>query len=91
MPKYKVAMAIEHNQTLYLPKTANAPVSAKSVSHGKDIPVDASGTIELSEAEAANFRDGQIAPLDASSPVSEEPNRSAARPDPSRAGSARRK
>jgi hypothetical protein len=75
MPKYKVVKPIEHNQTLYLPETSDAPASAKSVSNGMDIPVDASGTVELDEAQASSLRDGQIAPLPASSPVSEEPKR----------------
>lgn len=73
MPKYKIARPIEHNQTLYLPETNAAPANAKSASHGMVIPVDASGTIELDEAQASSFRHGQIAALPASSSVSEEP------------------
>lgn len=75
MPKYKIVKPIEHNQTLYLPETTAAPANAKSASHGKEIPVDTSGTIELDEAQASSFRHGQIAELPASSPVSEEPKR----------------
>ena len=74
MPKYRVVTAIEHNQILYLPE-ANAPVAnAKSVSNGKDIPVDNSGTIELDGAQASSFTQGQIAPLAAPS-TTEEPKR----------------
>jgi hypothetical protein len=75
MPKYKIIRPIVHNQTLYVPATDPAPANATSVSHGMKIPVDASGTIELDEAQAASFRHGQIAPLPASSPVSEGPKR----------------
>ncbi len=60
MPKYKVRRAIEHNQKLYLPQTKAGPERAKSVCHGQEIPVDTSGTIELSEKEAQSLRDGQI-------------------------------
>jgi hypothetical protein len=60
MPKYKVRRAIEHNQKLYLPQTNTGPEKVKSVGHGQEIPVDASGTIELNEKEAQSFTDGQI-------------------------------
>jgi hypothetical protein len=75
MPKYKVVKPIEHNQTLYLPETAAGPASVKSVSHGMEIPVDASGTIDLDETQATNFRHGQIAPHAEPSATGVEPKR----------------
>lgn len=65
MPKYKVLRPIEHNQKLYLPEMPDALPTVKSAGHGGDIPVDASGIIELSEQESAALVDGQI-PLDES-------------------------
>ena len=52
MPKYEVVQPIETGGKLYIPESGNAPKTVKSFSHGKDIPVDASGLIELSEDEA---------------------------------------
>jgi len=52
MAKYKVLAPIEHNQTHYWPETDKAPKEAPSFGNGQPIPVDASGTIELSEADA---------------------------------------
>ena len=75
MPRYKVLTPIEHNQTLYLPEDSQAPASAKSLSHGMDIPVDASGTIELDEVQASSFVQGQIAALPTSSSRNEESKR----------------
>ncbi len=73
MPKYQVLRPIEHNQVLYLPRVDDAPGSTsltapsesrgatvKSVSHGRDIPVNPSGVIELTEQEAAPFDMGQV-------------------------------
>lgn len=60
MPKYKVLRAIEHNLKLYLPELADAVATTKSAGNGSDIPVDASGSIELSEPEAAALIEGQI-------------------------------
>ncbi|HXJ95021.1 MAG TPA: hypothetical protein VMT20_19445 [Terriglobia bacterium] len=60
MPKYKVRRPIEHNQKLYLPQTSTGPENVKSVSHGQEIPVDTSGTIELNEKEAQSLTDGQV-------------------------------
>jgi hypothetical protein len=60
MSKYKIRRPIEHNQKLYLPQTNTGPERVKSVGHGQEIPVDASGTIELSEKEAQSFTGGQI-------------------------------
>jgi hypothetical protein len=53
MPKYEVVQPIETNGTLFVPLSHTAPKTAKSFSHGRDIPVDASGLIELTEEEAA--------------------------------------
>jgi len=63
MAKYKVVRPIEHNNKLYLPAGDTATGTAKSASHGGDIPVDSSGTIELTAEEAAGFTNGQLAPL----------------------------
>ncbi len=69
MPKYKVLRAIEHNLKLYLPELPDAVATAKSAGNGSDIPVDASGSIELSESEAAAFIEGQVAADDAGRPL----------------------
>jgi len=69
MPNYRVLRPIERNQKLYLPETRTGPEKVKSVGHGQDIPVDASGMIELDEEEARSFRDGQIEAI----PESAEP------------------
>jgi hypothetical protein len=60
VPKYKVLRPIEHNQKLYLPETKNALEKVKSVGHGQEIPVDASGVIDLNEKEAQSLAGGQI-------------------------------
>ena len=66
MPKYRVLRAIEHNLKLYLPEDPNPdprnpkPDKIASSGHGLDIPVDASGVIDLTEAEAAPMVHGQI-------------------------------
>jgi hypothetical protein len=65
MAKFKVLRPIEHNLKLYLPELPDALPTAKSAGHGGDIPLDASGTIELEELAAAALIDGQI-PLDES-------------------------
>ncbi len=65
MAKYKVLRPIEHNLRLYLPEVPDALPTVKSAGHGGEIPADASGTIELSEKEAAALIDGQI-PVDES-------------------------
>ena len=67
MAKYKVLRPIEHDQKLYLPEMPDALPTVKSAGHGGDIPVDASGIIELSEPESAALVDGQIIPVDESS------------------------
>ena len=63
MAKYKVVRPIEHNNKLYLPAGEATTGKAKSASHGGDIPVDSSGTIELTPQEAAHFTNGQLVPL----------------------------
>lgn len=65
MPKFAVLRPIEHRGTLYIPPTGNAAETAKSASHGQDIPVDASGVIELSEKTAAEMKHKQIRPFTA--------------------------
>jgi hypothetical protein len=60
MPKYQVLTPIEKKNVLYVPKTAGAPKQLPSGGHGKPIPVDASGGIELTEEEAANLIHGQV-------------------------------
>jgi hypothetical protein len=61
MAKYQVLRPIEHDQKLFLPQGAPSPAAARSVSHGHEIAVDASGVIELSEQQAAAFANGQVA------------------------------
>lgn len=70
MPRFKVLRPIEHSLCLYLPADAAVPEKAKSAAHGGDIPVDASGTIDLSDAEATVLTRGQVEPI---SPAAEEP------------------
>ena len=60
MPKYLVLQPIEKNGVLYVPKAAVAAKLLPSASHGKLIPVDAAGEIELSEEEAAILISGQV-------------------------------
>ena len=63
MPKFKVLRQIEHSLRLYLPAGTPTTGKAKSVAHGGDIDVDATGEIELSESEAAALNRGQIEPI----------------------------
>jgi hypothetical protein len=67
MPRFQVLRPVEHNQILYLPPGATAGIKARSAGHGRQIPVDASGTIELDDASARAFTGGQIAPFLAAS------------------------
>lgn len=64
MPKFQVLRPVEHNQILYLPKDSAAAAKVKSAGHGQDIPVDASGTIDLETEGATALTSGQIAPLE---------------------------
>jgi len=72
MAKFKVLSPIEHNETHYWPGPqigpdgAPLPVPKESPSfgHGRAIPVDASGVIELDEATARPLVAGKaLAPL----------------------------
>lgn len=63
MAKLKVLRAIEYNGKLYLPEAGDAPKLARSAGNGGDIPVDASGGIDLTEEQAAELTLGQTAPL----------------------------
>jgi hypothetical protein len=70
MPKFKVLTPIEHNETHYWPEPAVGapapPKEAPSFGHGRSIPVNPSGVIELSEAEAKPLLTGNaIAPTKA--------------------------
>ena len=74
MPKYQVLRPIEHNGKLFLPKVDaasderilsgggidDALPSATSAAHGGEVPVEASGVIELAEKEALALDLGQI-------------------------------
>jgi hypothetical protein len=76
MPTYKVLRTIEHESVIYLPEqfAATAPKTLSSGTHGKQLPVDVSGRIVLSEEEAARLeadRYGQI-PTDNGKPFSIE-------------------
>jgi hypothetical protein len=62
MPKFKVLRPIEHSLRLYVPEGESVPDQARSAANGAPIAVDASGSIELSEEEAAPLRLGQIRP-----------------------------
>src|SRR5208337_4683426 len=66
MPKYQVLQPIEKNNVMYVAQGAAAKL-LPSACHGKLIPVDASGEIELSEEEAAILVHGQV-PLFQSKP-----------------------
>jgi hypothetical protein len=71
MAKYKVLRPIEHNLKLYLPATPDSgpersgrtPDRLPSGGHGLDIPLDTSGVIDLTEAEAAAMTAGQVEPI----------------------------
>lgn len=60
MPKYQVLQPIEKNNVMYVPTAAEAPRQLPSGGHGKPIPVDASGEIELTEEEASTLVHGQV-------------------------------
>lgn len=75
MTKFTVLRPIEHNQVLYMPQGASEAGKAKSAGNGGDIPVDASGTIELDAALAETFTGSQIAPFAAENPVAKRTKR----------------
>ena len=60
MPKYQVLQPIEKNSVMYVSKGAAAAKLLPSACHGKLIPVDASGEIELTEEEASGLIYGQV-------------------------------
>jgi hypothetical protein len=60
MPKYQVIQPMEKNNVMYVPKGVSATKSQPSACHGKMIPVDASGEIELTEEEASILIYGQV-------------------------------
>ncbi len=60
--KYKVLRPIEHDQKLYLPDGAPAVEKARSAGNGQEIPVDASGVIELEERQARLLPEGRVEP-----------------------------
>jgi hypothetical protein len=60
MPKYQVLQPIEKNNVVYVARGAGAVKSLPSACHGKMIPVDASGEIELTEEEASVLIHGQV-------------------------------
>jgi len=60
MPRYEVLQPIEKNNVIYVAKGVGAPKLSPSGCHGKLIPVDASGEIELTEEEAGTLTCGQV-------------------------------
>ena len=60
MPKYQVLQPIEKNSVVYFAPGAAAAKLLPSACHGKLIPVDASGEIELTEEEASILIHGQV-------------------------------
>jgi hypothetical protein len=60
MPEYQVLQPIEKNNVMYVPKGAVAVKLSPSACHGKLIPVNASGQIELTEEEASILTTGQV-------------------------------
>ncbi|MGO8792695.1 MAG: hypothetical protein ACLQVL_35635 [Terriglobia bacterium] len=60
MPKYQVLQPIEKNNVVYVAKGAPAAKLLPSACHGKLIPVDAAGEIELTEEEAGILIYGQV-------------------------------
>lgn len=60
MPNYQVLQPIEKNSVMYVPKGASTAKSLPSACHGKLIPVDAGGEIELTEEEASILIYGQV-------------------------------
>ena len=60
MPKYQLLQPIEKNNVMYVPSATVGPKQLPSACHGKLIPVDASGEIELTEEEASILVHGQV-------------------------------
>jgi len=60
MPKYQVLQPIERNNVMYVALGAATAKLLPSACHGKLIPVNASGEIELTEEEADVLVYGQV-------------------------------
>ena len=60
MSKYQVLQPIEKNNVIYVAKNAAPTKLLPSACHGKLVPVDASGEIELTEEEASILIYGQV-------------------------------
>ena len=60
MPKFQVLQPIEKNNVIYAARGGTAAKLLPSACHGKMIPVDATGEIELTEEEAAILVHGQV-------------------------------
>ena len=73
MARYKVLRQLEHNRKLYVPATAH------SAADGSLIEVDASGTVELREEEAAQLTHGQIQPFAETSAPGDDTGRSSSK------------
>jgi hypothetical protein len=60
MPKYQVLQSVEKNNVMYVAKGAAPAKLLPSAFHGKLIPVDATGEIDLTEEEAGVLIYGQV-------------------------------
>jgi hypothetical protein len=60
MPKYQVLQPIEKSNVMFVPYGAETAKLVPSACHGKLIPVDAAGEIELTEEEAGILIYGQV-------------------------------
>ena len=60
MPKYVVLQPIEKNNVMYVPKGTETTRQLPSAGHGKLIPVDVGGEIELTDDEASLLVHGQV-------------------------------
>ena len=60
MPKYQVLQPIEKDNVLYVAKGAAPAKLLPSACHGKLIPVDVTGEIELTEEEVSVLIHGQV-------------------------------
>jgi|ERR1035437_8993784 hypothetical protein len=60
MPKYVVLQPIEKNNVMYVPKGTETAKLFPSACHGKLIPVDASGEIDLTDEESSLLVYGQV-------------------------------
>ncbi len=63
MAKFKIVRPVEYNHKLYLPRILGGEEISEvrtSAGSGREIPVDISGIIEITNQEAASFTLGQI-------------------------------